>query len=79
MSGVSKNGLLVVGLVIGLAGGIALAIPVFSTSQTRDVVRLGDLHITATEQTPHVIPPFLGPAALLIGVVLVGASFVVKA
>jgi hypothetical protein len=79
MSGVSKNGLLVVGLLIGLAGGIALAIPVFYTAQTRDVVRLGDLHVTATEERSHVIPPLLGPAALLIGVVLVGASFVVKA
>jgi hypothetical protein len=79
MSGVSKNGLLVAGLAIGLAGGIALAIPVFYTAQTRDVVRIGDLHVTATEDRPHVIPPLLGPAALLIGVVLVGASFVVKA
>ena len=79
MSGVSKNGLLVVGLVIGLAGGLALAIPAFSTAQTKDVVRIGDLHVTATEQTTHFIPPFIGPAALLIGVVLVGASFAVKA
>jgi hypothetical protein len=79
MSGVSKNGLLVVGLLIGLAGCIALAIPVFYTAKTTDVVRLGDLHVTATEERPHIVPPLLGPAALLIGVVLVGASFVVKA
>ena len=67
MSGVSENGLLVVGLVIGIAGGLALAVPAFSSAQTKDVVRIGDLHITATEQTTHFIPPFIGPAALLIG------------
>ena len=78
MVSVSKNGLLVVGLLIGLAGGLALAVPAFSTAQTKDVVKIGDFHVTATEETSHTIPPLLGPSAMLIGVVLVGASFVIK-
>ena len=43
MGSVSKNGFLVVGLVIGLAGGLALAIPAFSTAQTKDVVKIGEI------------------------------------
>ncbi len=79
MSGVSKNGLLTVGLIIGLVGVVAIAVPAFSTAETHDVVKLGDLRVTATEQTHHIVPPLLGPAALAIGVVLCGAAFVVKA
>ena len=78
MSGLSRNGLLGVGLVVALAGGLAIAIPVFTTAQTKDVVKIGDLRVTATEETSHVIPRLLGPAALVIGVVLMGAAFVVK-
>ena len=78
MSGVSKNGLMMAGLIVGLVGAVAIAVPVFSTAETKDVVKLGDLRVTATEQTSHVIPPVLGPAALVVGVVLFGAAFVVK-
>ena len=66
------------GLVVGLVGAVALAVPVFSTAETKDVVKLGDLRVTATEQTSHIVPPLLGPAALVVGAVLFGAAFVVK-
>ena len=35
-----------------------------------------DLKLTAKEETSHVIPPFVGPAFLAVGVVLMGVAFV---
>lgn len=62
------------GALLALLGVLGLAAPVFTTSQTRDVVKLGDLKIQSTEQTPHVVPTALSAAALILGVVLVGAG-----
>ena len=42
--------------VLGIAG---LAIPVFTTSQTKDVAKLGGLKIQSTEQSTHVVPQAL--------------------
>jgi hypothetical protein len=53
-----------------------LAIPVFTTSQTRDVAKIGDLKIQANEQTSHVVPPMLAGGALVIGLVMLGAGYI---
>jgi len=71
-----KSGLLIVGAIVALLGVLALAIPAFTTEQTKDVAKVGDLKLTANEQTTHVVPPFVGPAALGIGIVLMGAAFI---
>ncbi len=71
----SRNWLIALGAIIALAGVVAIAIPVFTTEQTHDVAKVGDLKLTAKEQTSHVIPPFVGPVVLAVGVVLIGAGF----
>jgi len=55
--------------------GLGFAIPIFTTEQTKDVAKVGDLKLQTTESTSHVIPPFLSGGALVLGVVLIGAGF----
>jgi hypothetical protein len=68
------KGIILIGAVLALLGLLGLAIPVFSTTQTKDVAKLGDLKIQANEQTSHVVPPMLAGGALVIGLALVGVG-----
>lgn len=74
MFGYSKRGLAIAGTVVALLGLLALAVPAFTTQQTNDVAKIGDLRITAKEETSHTIPPFVGFAALALGIGLIGAA-----
>jgi hypothetical protein len=47
---------------------------VFTTTQTNEVARLGDLKIQTQENTSHAIPPLVSGAALILGVILVGGG-----
>ncbi len=78
MSGNPGNGLLIAGAVAALLGIAAIAVPVFTTERNKEVLKIGDLKVTARQETAHVIPPFVGPGALAIGLVLMGAAFVVR-
>ena len=78
MSGSFKNGLVAAGAVMAVVGVIAIAIPAFTTEQTKNVANFGNLKITANEETSHVVPPFVGPTALALGAILIGAGFVAK-
>jgi hypothetical protein len=69
------NGFMISGAILVLFGLLAFAIPVFTTQQTKDVARIGDLKLQTTESKSYVIPPFLSGGALILGVVLIGASF----
>jgi hypothetical protein len=71
----AMNGLMISGAVLVLLGLLAFAIPVFTTHQTTDVARIGDLKLQTTESKSYVIPPFLSGGALILGVVLIGAGF----
>ena len=71
----STNGLIVVGAVLILLGIAGFTTPIFTTQQTKDVARVGDLKLQATESTTHIVPPVLAGAALVLGVVLIGAGF----
>jgi hypothetical protein len=62
------------GAALALLGILGLAIPVFTTSQTRNVAQLGDLKIQSTERSTHVVPQALSAGALVLGVVLIGAG-----
>jgi len=62
------------GLLLALLGILGLAIPVFTTSKTKDIVKLGDLKIQNTEKSTHVVPEALSAGVLLLGVVLMGAG-----
>jgi hypothetical protein len=69
------KGLTIVGAVLVVLGLLGFAIPIFTTQQTKDVAKLGDLKLQTTESTSHVVPPFLSGGALVLGVILIGAGF----
>jgi hypothetical protein len=66
------------GAILALLGIIGLAVPVFTTSQTKDVAKLGDVKIQSTEQSTHVVPQVLSAGALVLGVILIGAGAYAK-
>jgi hypothetical protein len=66
------------GASFALLGILGLAIPVFTTSETKDVVKLGELKIQNTEQSRHVVPLPLSTGALVLGVALIGAGLYQK-
>jgi drug/metabolite transporter (DMT)-like permease len=66
------------GAVLAFLGILGLAIPVFTTSQTKDVAQLGDLKVQSTQQSTHVVPQALSAGALVLGVVLIGAGLYQK-
>ena len=76
--GRSMSWLLICGAVLVLLGLVAFAIPVFTTQQTKDVARIGDLKLQTTESRSYVIPPLVAGGALVLGVVLIGAGFYQK-
>jgi hypothetical protein len=47
----------IVGVIIALLGLLALAMPEFTTNETKNVVTFGDLKVQATEPTSHSVPP----------------------
>lgn len=71
----AMSGLMISGAVLVLLGLLAFAIPVFTTQQTKDVARIGDLKLQTTESKSHAIPPLVAGGALVLGVVLIGAGF----
>jgi len=61
------NGLTTGGGALVLLGFVGFAIPIFTTQQTTEVARIGDLKLQSTESTSHVIPPILSGGALVLG------------
>ena len=70
----TMNGLTIAGVALVLPGLVGFAIPIFTTQQTKDVARIGDLKLQSTESTSHVIPPIVSGGALVLGVMLIGAG-----
>lgn len=68
------NLLVVIGAVLALLGIIGFATPVFTTRETKEVARVGDLKLQTTEAREHVIPRVISGGALVIGIVLIGAG-----
>ena len=68
-----------IGAVLALAGILGLAIPVFTTWDTKQVASLGDLKIQSTEESSHTIPTPLSVGAMVLGVILIGAGTFKKA
>ena len=67
------------GALLALLGILGLSIPFFTTSETRDVVKLGDLKIQNTEHTTHAVPVPLSAGALVLGLVFMGAGLYQRA
>ena len=70
--------MVMIGAIIALLGLLAIAMPVFTTNDTKNVAQLGDLKIQANEQTSHAIPPILSGAALIVGLVMVAGGLYQK-
>jgi hypothetical protein len=68
------NGLTIIGAALAVLGLIGLAVPVFTTHDTKEVAKIGDLKLQSTENNSHVIPPLLSEGALALGVILIGAG-----
>ncbi len=68
------NGIAVAGLVLVALGAVSFAIPIFTTSQTKDVANIGDLKLQTTQSTSYTIPPLASAGAVVVGVVLLGAG-----
>ena len=66
---------LLTGAALVLLGALGFAIPIFTTQQTKDVAKIGDLKLQTTESTSFVIPPVLSGGVVLLGAVLIGAGF----
>ncbi len=71
-----SRSLFLAGAIILLLGIAGIAVPYFTTRQTKDVADLGPLHVQATQQQSHVIPPLLSDGAVVVGAVLMGVAFV---
>ena len=72
------NGLTIVGMALVLLGLVGFAIPIFTTQETKNIARIGDLKLQSTESTSHVVPPLLSGGALVLGVILLGAGLYQK-
>lgn len=72
------SGIMIVGVVLVVAGIVGLAIPVFTTQKTEEVVHVGDLKLQATENTSHTIPSLLSGGVLILGLVLICAGLYQK-
>jgi hypothetical protein len=70
----SKNTLVLIGAILAVLGVLAIAVPYITTTETKDIAKIGDLKVQAQTEETHVIPPFVGPAALVLGIIVLGAG-----
>ena len=70
----SRSPLIVIGAVLVVLGLIGVAVPMFTTQETTELARVGELKLESTQTTTHVIPPLLIGGVLGIGVILLGAG-----
>ncbi len=68
------NALTISGTILAALGLLAFAIPVFTTRETTDVARIGDVKLQTTENRYFVIPTAVSGGALLLGIILIGAG-----
>jgi hypothetical protein len=73
------KGITLVGAALVLLGLLAMAVPYFTTTQTKDVAKIGDLSIQSKQETGHSIPPLVSGGMLVIGVVMLGAGLMKRA
>ena len=62
------------GTLLALVGILGLTIPAFTTSRSKDLVKLGNIKIQSTERSTHLCLRLCVPGALVLGVILIGAG-----
>ncbi len=72
------NSMMMGGAVFVLLGLAGIAVPYFTTQQTHEVAKIGDLKISATEETGHSVPILVSGGAIALGLVLMGAAMMRK-
>ncbi|MGZ5907060.1 MAG: hypothetical protein ACXWKQ_17075 [Reyranella sp.] len=70
----SRSVLIIGGAVLVALGLIGFAMPIFTTQQTKEVARIGDVKLQTTESTSHVVPRLVRGGVLVLGVILIGAG-----
>ncbi len=70
----SMNTPMTAGAVFILLGLLGFAIPFISTTQTKDVARIGDLSLQTTEDKSYPISPLISGGAIVVGAGLLGAG-----
>ena len=70
------NRLVAFGAILVILGVVGLSTPwlKFTTSETKDVANIGNLHVQSKEDKVHVIPPAVAGAVIAIGVVILGGG-----
>ncbi len=67
------------GSILILLGLLGIAVPMFTTEQTKEVAHIGDLKIQATESKTYAVPTLVSGGAVLLGLVVLGAGLYRKA
>ena len=70
----SRSPLIVLGAVLIVLGLVGFAVPMFTTQETTELARVGELKLESTQTTTHVIPPLLIGGVLGVGILLVAAG-----
>lgn len=70
----NSSTLIVIGTALVVLGLIGFAFPIFTTKETTELARLGELKLETTQTTTHVVPPLLIGGVLVAGVILLGAG-----
>jgi hypothetical protein len=70
------NKLMTGGAILIMLGVIGFSVPYFTTRDTKEVARLGDLKIQATEEKRHAVPPEAAAGIIILGALVFGAGFV---
>lgn len=76
MNGFLKDRLVMAGATLMLIGVLVIAVPVITTQESTELFKLGDTKLVVKEETPHIIPPYVGVAALGFGVVLIAVAVI---
>jgi hypothetical protein len=69
-----RSSLLLLGSVLVLLGVLGLSAPIFTTSRTKDVVKMGNMKIQTTEEKQHIVPTAVSVAAVVLGAILLSAG-----
>lgn len=63
--------LVLFGIILIIAGIVALGYQGFTYTKREPIVQIGDLKVTADTEKTVYLPPYLGGAAIVAGIVLV--------